>query len=404
MKRPTPGRVLVPALAAVALAGCSTAVAGTATPHLGTAFTERVGEVSLTDVIGDERHYLDQLLAIDDGTYLALLAGTTEADAVLVRLSPGQDGLEVDGTVALPPFDRESGLHVAADGTVAVFGTADDEETGEDLVFATVAPGADTAEEVDLEHGYGDFPPTVGGTALSADGQVLYVSFGYDGDVAGRVVAFDTGTGEVVDDVDVDPGSGTGEHYAGHLAVRPDGGVAVLVSAYDERVGSGADDDTPRAVLVEYDADLEPVGEPVPLLPDSVESISRELFVLPGGGYAAIAVDGVHQSSEIRLVVVRDGAVEQVHELDEVVDLDVVPDDVDLGPGGHYLYVPWSGSGGTQGVTTVDVTTGEAVAEVALCDGPGFAANVAVGADGTELLAGGGCGEEDPGELAVLLR
>ncbi|MGY1743766.1 MULTISPECIES: hypothetical protein [unclassified Blastococcus] len=403
MKRSAPVRALVPALLAAALAGCTSAVAGTAEPDLGTAFTQRAGEVSLTDAIGDERHYLNHLVALDDGTYLALMAGTSEDDAFLVRLAPGQDGLEVDGTVPLPPMDRETGLHVAADGTVAVFGTVD-AETGEDLVFATVAPDADSAEVVDLEHGYGDFPPTVGGTALSRDGAVLFVSFGHDGDVPGRVVAFDTGTGEVVDDVDVDPGSGPGEHYAGHLALRLDGGVAVLVSAYDERAASGGDDDTPRAVLVEYDADLEPVGEPVTLLPDAVESISRELFVLPGGGYAAVAVDGVYQSSEIRLVVVRDGAVEQVHELDEVVDLDVVPDDVDLGPGGHHLYVPWSGSGGTQGVTTIDLTTGEAVAEVALCDGPGFAATVAVGADGTELVAGGGCGEGDPEELAVLLR
>ncbi|MGY1771906.1 hypothetical protein [Blastococcus sp. SYSU D00813] len=404
MKHRSPARALVPALAAVALAGCSTAVAGTATPELDTAFTERAGELSLTDTIADERPYLQHLAAAPDGTFVALLAGGADGETLLVRLDAAGAGLEATGTVPLPPLDTDTRLLVADDGTVVVAGTVEGDDTGDEIVLATVAPGADTAEEVHLEHGYGDFPPTVGGTALSPDGQVLYVSFGYDGDVAGRVVAFDTGTGEVVDDVDVDPGSGTGEHYAGHLAVRPDGGVAVLVSAYDERVESGADDDTPRAVLVEYDADLEPVGEPVPLLPDSVESISRELFVLPGGGYVAVAVDGVYQSSEIRLVVVRDGAVEQVHELDEVVDLDVVPDDVDLGSDGRYLYVPWSGSGGTQGVTTIDLATGEAVAEVALCDGPGFAANVAVGADGTQLLAGGGCGEEDPEELAVLLR
>ncbi|WP_409331896.1 hypothetical protein [Trujillonella humicola] len=401
MTRPTPARALVPALMAAALAGCTTAVAGTAAPDLGTAFTERVDGVSLTDVIDDPQHYLADLAAAPDGTVVALMAGTSEEDAVVVRLAPGEDGLAVLGTVPVPPIEDDPGLHVAADGTVVVVGTADAEDTGEQVVLATVAPGADSAGTVDLEHAYGDFLPQVGGTALSPDGRVLYVSFGYHDDVPGRVVAFDAATGEVLDEVDVDPGSGPGGHYGRHLAVRPAGGVAVLVSAYDD----GAGDDTPRAVLVEYDAGLEPVGEPVTLLPDAVESISRELFALPGGGWLAVAVDGTYQSSRVRLVVVRDGAVDRVHALDEVVDLEAVPDDVDLGPGGHYLYVPWTGGDGdTHGVTTVDLATGEAVAQVPLCDGPGFAATVAVGSDGTELVAGGGCGEGDREDVAVLLR
>lgn len=404
MKRSSPARALVPALAAVALAGCSSAVAGTATPYLGTAFTERAGELSLTDAIADHGPYLQQLAAAPDGTFVALLPGGDDGETLLVRLDATGAGLEATGTVPLPPLDTDTRLLVAGDGTVVVAGTVEGDDTGDEIVLATVAPGAASAEVVELDHGYGDFPPGVGGTALSPDDAVLYVSFGYDGDVPGRVVAFDAGTGELLDEVDIDPGSGPGEHYGEHLAVRPDGGVAVLVTAYDDRTG-GVDDDTPRAVLVEYDADLEPVGEPVPLLADAEESITRELFVLPGGGYVAVAVDGTYQSSEVRLVIVRDGAVEQVYALDDLVDLDVVPDDVDLGPGGRYLYVPWTGGDGdTHGVTTVDLLTGEAVADVALCDGPGFAANVAVGADPTELLAGGGCGEGDREELAVLLR
>lgn len=393
-------RTALAALTLAGLAACSTATDGSATPFLGTAFTERAGEVSLTDAIDDQGPYLAHLVATPDGAYAALLAGDSDG-TVLVRLAPGREGLEVTGTVPLPAIDADSGLHVAADGTVAAVGTAEGEETGERLVFATIPPGAESAEVTDLEHGYGEYLPVLGDSALTSDGEVLYVSFGYEGDVPARVVAFDVATGEVLDDAEVDPGSGPGDHYAGDLALRSDGGVAVLVSAYDD----GTDDDSPRGVLVEYDADLEPVGEPVTLLPDSEESITREVFVLPGGGYVAVAVDGVYQSSEIRLVIVRDGAVEQVHALDEVVDLEVVPEDVDLGPGGRYLYVPWTaGDDRTHGVTTVDLGTGEAVAEVPLCDGPGFAANVAVGAGGTELLAGGGCGEGDREELAVLLR
>jgi hypothetical protein len=193
-----------------------------------------------------------------------------------------------------------------------------------------------------------------------------------------RLAEVDVATGEVRATGELQVPS-PGETRVADLALRPDGGLAALVSA-DRDAGGEVD----GVVLAQYDAGLRPLGVPVELVEEE-ESTGYALRVLGDGAVVASVLAGDLDTGEGRLVTVRDGAVAATAVLPGLgVDLAV-------GPGVDSVYLAQGRPGGAASVLTVDVATGETVAEVTLC-AAGVPAGLALGADG-RALAGAVCTE-----------
>ncbi len=403
---------LLAAAIVAATAGCSTAVAGTGSPTPldrvdgAGPFTRDAGALDVSAVLGEDYYALD-LAAAPDGTAVALLGEGALPDGdgtVVADLVATDGGPELGDTVLLPHLDDDATLHVGPDGTAVVLGGLE-EEDGYPLVLATVAPGAREAEVRDFEPMPAWGSPRVAATALSPDGRTLFATLHYAGAEApgNQLVAVDVATAQVTDSTIVDLAARGGNDagyatYAYELAASRDGGVTLHAS-----VDRDAEGDTNDVVLVRYDADLEPTGDPLPLLPDVDVSITRSVLPLPGGGTLAVAVDGIHDSPRARLFVVRDGAIEQVIELDELLGVAVAPDDVAVDPNGRHVLVPYETPDGRAGVATVDLATGEVAGDVTLCEDGGVD-QVAL-TSGTSAVVSVQCrvdGEDGPEELRLL--
>ncbi len=405
--RPTPR--------AAALLGAALLTAGCASfsdepPPLpvvsGTTLTEVLAEVEAD--AGVEGHVrVSDVAAAPDGSFVVLLTGDVGANhrGVLAEIVPGDGGLAVGAVTEAAPFADMGEVFVAPDGTVVALapvlpGTGDpgsgDGGREQDLALAVLEPGSDEADvrriAADAELG----TPDLGSGVLSADGATLFVSLRWsvDGATVNRLAAVDVATGEVT--ASASTGVPTpGEAVATDLALRPDGGLAALVSTDRDAAG-----DVDGVVLAQYDADLRPLGEPIELA-GARDSTGYDLHVLSDGAVVTSLLSGDLDTGTPLLVTARDGAVVATAALPgPAVDVAVDPAEELV----HLAYGELSGGiPAGAAVATVELATGDVAGFVGLCP-DGYPAPLAVAADGATVLATAGC-TEGPAlrDLAALL-
>ncbi|MGY1743767.1 MULTISPECIES: hypothetical protein [unclassified Blastococcus] len=302
-------------------------------------------------------------IAAAPGGSVVVLAGTRldpARPAVLAELVPGPAGPAVRRVVAIRPVDPLADLHVAPDGTVLVLGEPAD---GGGTLLVRLAPGATQAETAPVDTGartpYG--PAPVEGSALTPDGATLVLTVL---DLAGgapeaRLVTVDAATGAATGSRVIDVG--TPEHVvATEVAVRPDGGIAVLLLAALH--GDGAVDDP---VLAGFGPDLRPTGDLEHLAQHADAARGTSLQLLPDGG-AAVVVDVVGLGYPlVWLVVVRDGDAEVTNL--EPLGAHRPAAAVAVAADGRTAAVPYSGDDGRAGLATVDLGTGAVRADLTTC-------------------------------------
>ncbi|MGY1702624.1 hypothetical protein [Geodermatophilus sp. SYSU D00766] len=397
--RPTRSRAVLIG-SAVLVAGCSSTVAGSAQPAGAGPFTEITGRLDLATV--DDALDLYDVAATPDGGYVGLLTGNLgtahRQGSVLVELLPDDDGGLTVGRVTEGAAYAGDGLggevYVADDGTVVALGpvvSADGE--GFDLAVTLLPAGAEQVD-VALVAPHPDLgTPDEGTGVLSADGTTLYASLRWEVEedrYVNRLAAIDVATGALVasEQVQVET-DGVAVVY--ELALRPDGGVVALVQNTRDRTGEES-----GAQLVEYDADLQPVGDPVEVLPDESYDLGYAFEVLPDGA-AVVALRVGEDGADHRLVTVRDG--------EEPVSV-AIPGkawDVVVDAAGRHAYVDYTREENGAAVATVDLATGEVVADVVLCDELGTGAQLALAVDGSSLAARAECPGVDEADPLFLL-
>ena len=317
-------------LAVVLLAAGCTTVTGDPSPAPPT-FTEAVDSVALDAIAPAGVDVLD-LAPTPDGGTLALLADT--ADPAVTYLAP----IDEDGVGEVRRLDDAGDrLLVTADGTVLVIG-----------------PGRLTT----VGAGTVDLAVTGDVAALSPDGRRLYVANGTE------LAAVDPATGAVQGSVEI------GEGYTVKALAAAEDGPTALMS--DARATDLAD----VAVLGTWSADLEP-GPVVELAPDRPASIPFALR-LTGDGTAVVTLTAGSGDDPYRVVVVEDGEVTASH---VIPDTDRTPADLALSPDGRIAYLPVAGFEVTSGVISLDLASGEQLADARLCEGQATFGRVALAAD-----------------------
>ncbi|PWW23504.1 hypothetical protein JD79_02678 [Geodermatophilus normandii] len=388
---------------ALLLAGCSSTVVGRIAPTAAGPLTQEVGRVDADAELGHGLEAQD-VAATPDGGFVVLLtsADPLEHSSVLLELVPGDGGgLPAGAATEGGPFAAADDVQVAPDGTVVTTGVVliepgdprrREDPYGQDLVLAVLAPGADEPEVVPVEADPELDTPDAISAVLSPDGETLHgvLQWYVDGRFTSRVVRIDVASGEIVASAPLgvdDPGYASDVEIAPH----PDGGLVALVTVDRDAAGGGED-----VLVVRYDEDLQPVGEPVDVL-EREPGIGFAVAVLADGTVLASVLDGGYETGEARLVTVRDGAVEASTVLAGTAH-GLVPE-----PGGGHVYLSHSWPGGGAGVATVDLATGAVVADVPLC-ATGSATAPALSADGRTLAAGAACLEvDDHADLVVLV-
>jgi hypothetical protein len=404
-----------PSLTAAALlgtallaAGCASTVTGTATgstPELPPApAPESAGLPTVDlDTTATNELYVSDVAARPDGGFVVLLIADSgsEAGSSLVEVVPGDGGLTVGATTGAPLLDHPSEVLVAPDGSVVVLGTvppgagdpSGDGAEGSDLVLAV--PGPDGQLELrpvaaDPELG----SPESAEGVLSADGTTLYAALRWtvDGRIVGRLATIDVATGAVTATAPLGVGA-PGAAITFDVALRPDGGVAALVTADLEAPG-----DVQGTLVAEFDAQLRPVRPPVPLA-DGAESTGYALTVLPDGT-VVVSLTTPDEPDASWLVTVRGDLVQPAVQLPGVaLDLTLAPD------GRHVLasYTrPFDLTEPGATLATVDLVSGELVDELILCP-TGVSGPIATATGGQAVLATASCTdgskEEDPAYL-----
>ncbi|MGY1665917.1 hypothetical protein [Geodermatophilus sp. SYSU D00696] len=389
-------------LSSVLVAGCSSTVAGSALPAGAGPFTEVLDRIDLADV--DDQLDLYDVAATPDGSFVALLTGNlgtaNRQGGALVELVPGDDGLTVGAVVEGAPYagDGAGGdLYVADDGTVVAVGPvlagdgSDDEDR--DLALTVLEPGAGRADVVHVAADPDLGTPDEATGALSPDGGTFYASLRWEtreDTYVNRVAAIDVATGAVLasDQVRVPTDSVA---VVDEMAVLPDGGVLALVQNTSDSAG-----EVSGAQLVEYDAEMELVGEPVEVVPDASYDLGYTLDVLPDGTAVVTVVVG-DDGDDFRLMTVRDGAVQ------DSAAIPGKPWDVAVDAAGRHAYVNHTRAENGGAVATVDLATGEVVAGVVLCEELGTGSDLALAADGSSLAASAACPGVDSGSPLYLL-
>ncbi|MGY1669451.1 hypothetical protein [Geodermatophilus sp. SYSU D00710] len=394
MRSPRLGAVALLGTAVLA-AGCSSAVAGAARvePTAAGPFTEEVGRVDVDAATDDLLQVLD-LAASPDGGFVALLTSedpTLPASAFL-ELVPGDGGLTAGAVTEGPPLVSDGEVWVAPDGTAIAMapvllhpgdpGWAAD-PYGSDLVLTVLEPGADEPRVVPVAADPELGTPDLGTAVLSPDGTTLsaVLQWRVDGVFASRLATVDVATGDVLASAPLRVDAGG---WATEVAAAPhqDGGLAALVTVRNHEDGD-ADD----VVLARYDTDLQPVGEPVVLVGEEVGT-GHALAVLADGTVLASVYAGGYETGQALLLTVRDGVVGTSTVLPGPAP------DLAVEPGEGHVHLSHGRPGSPVGVATVDLATGQVVADVPVC-ADGTPAPVALAADGRTLASGAGCWDED---------
>ncbi|SEP28805.1 hypothetical protein [Trujillonella endophytica] len=315
------------------------------------------------------------------GSVVALAGFDAARPAVVAEYVPGPGGPQLARSVEIPPVDDYSDLHVAPDGTVLVLGQVVDGDGSTLLV--RIAPGATEAQVLTVATGaeaYSGGPAPIEGSALGPDGTTLAVTVNdYPGDVPfGRLLTVDAATGVVTADHQLELGAAN-RSTALEVAFRPDGGIALLALADLDDDGNVGD-----AVLAGYDADLRPDGEAVRLSGRS-DAWALDLHLLDDGSAVVLVDGGPLGGSDLALFVVRDGAVTLGADLDQL-EAERVPEAVAVAPDGRTAAVPYTDDG-RAALATVDLATGEVVADVQLCGAEGVTVYAYAVASGVAALA-----------------
>ncbi|MGY1771921.1 hypothetical protein [Blastococcus sp. SYSU D00813] len=319
------------------------------------------------------------------GGYVALVGavdGSTDSTR-LIRLFPPA-GAEPGGRTSwqMPALDFDADLAVTPDGTVLALGRGSVATTaGADVVLYALRPGQDVPQPVwstDAHSG-----SKGGHLALSPDGATAYVGhswFGSGPALGSTLAAVDVATGEVRAETVLDLGV-PGVVSVEAVEARPAGGATVLVSARSEDATGGS------LHVVEVDADLAPLGDPVDVAPGAASPRGHALAVAPDGTAVVALGTTAVTGTGYGLVVVRDGEVAASRPLAS----DWLPADLALDRTGRYAYVPLTHTGAAATLAAVDLATGVAVSEVPLCVTSASFGSVELAADGGSLVATGVC-------------
>jgi hypothetical protein len=316
--------------------------------------------------------------APDGGAYVVVSPEQQPAPPQqLVTVTGATGGFAITRSVSIPEVADVSGLHLLPDGTLVVSGrlqAAGVPRGG--YGFHVVDPVTGTARTTSFPYGPGAVS-SFGRSALSPDGRTLYLFLSVVTQVqtSERLVAVDPTTGAVLverdlgDDVAAVSRTPAGSEVSG-LVARPGGGVTLAFDATPEATSS---DRIPT--LLFFDAQLEPVGEPV-----GVTTLSE------GGETQAVAAAA-------------DGSVFLVVEVSEGAWILAVPDAGGAGPVlvqlADHLYdyafavepaQVWGLLSAYEGALAVDLTTGEVRGPVGVgCPGQDVRSIVAT-ADGAVLI------------------
>jgi hypothetical protein len=145
-------------------------------------------------------------------------------------------------------------------------------------------------------------------------------------------------------------------------------------------------------LLLEFDADLGMVGEPVELLGDGETGRPRGLQLTQDGA-AVISTEVVaDEGAFVQLIVVRDGEVTDRFDL----EAQAPPWAFALDPGDRYAYLPYGDESGQLVLGTLDLSTGDVVSAVPLCsavDPDRQRAPAELDADGESVVVATACGE-----------
>jgi hypothetical protein len=278
----------------------------------------------------------------DGGAHIVLQPPDGAGPLSLTTVDPS--GAPV-GSVALPPMAQVFGAHRLADGEVLVTGQFP--RPGRDYGFVAVDPvsGATrTVVAVPYEDGTAF---SFGRSALSADGSELFLFVATT--IALRhldlLVAVDPRTGAFIGGRDLfeevrQVSSAPVATHAGGLLPRRDGGVTLVFDVWPR--GAGV---VPDPGLLDYDADLQPVGTPTRVRVGGTPSDVQSAAVAPDGAVHLL----VQPRSGDRIVTVRDGVVDPVadlggHSYDDTMAIDTAAE---------WAVLPSAG-----GVRAVDLRTG----------------------------------------------
>jgi hypothetical protein len=268
-----------------------------------------------------------------------------------VTVGPVGGSFAIIRSVPVPPLDAVVGVHLLADGTVAITGRLQpggDPRGGYGLAVVDPVTGAARTTTV-VPYGKGA-ASAFGRSALGPDGRTLYlfVSVTTSSATRERLLAVDATTGEVLLERDLAADVAAASrapagHEAAGLMARPDGGATLVFDALPDR-------SRPERIptLLTFDAQLEPVGGPV------------EITTLAEGAETQAVAAGT------------DGTVFLVVEVTEGAWILAVPDGGGAGPVlvqlDDHLYdysmaveagQVWAVLPAFEGVRAVDLTTGE---------------------------------------------
>jgi streptogramin lyase len=330
------------ALAAAALTGCTSTVAGRADAAplsvLGstTPTSSTAGLVTGVAVIGEET---------------LLLVADPYGGSGLTVVSPATG--EVTGEVTLPQDTRADAVLVTDGGTLVAG------EYASGYALGRVDPAAGRfGGSVPVAGFPADATDTV--AAAAPDGGLLVGVERADG--APVLVRVDPATARVTATADLPVPEGSGVEA---VAAAPDGSVVVTA------VVPRDDGDTTAAVLLRLDADLAPAGDPVPLLPGE-GSASTGLAVGPDGtAYAVVAAD----SGSAAVVAVAPGA----DAPETLLPVETAPAELAVVDGELWVLHD------RVGLTRVDTDGGTVTGELRLCD-DGTADGLGAAADGSLVV------------------
>lgn len=349
-----------------------------ADPPSGGPRTRLLATVDLSEVGSGEASYAVSAVPTADGAYVAVHGGDDEA--WLATVAPTDDGLAVTDEDAMPVIGSLSGLDVMRvldDGRVLMAGLFQpSDDPGGNYGFVVVDPASGEVQQTRVPLPTEDGFEAEGRFGLSDDGRTLYAAVHYTGPgVDRRLLAVDVATGEVVAEHDVRADPATAGYpwidFWG-VAARTDGGLRVLL-----RAGTEAETEVTVPMIVDYVRDLQPLGEPAPLIDEPADTAT---LLVPGAadGTVFAIVDRGAGGEVIAVPVGGDRPIPLVRS----ADIDWLERQA-VEPGQVWLTVPlpW-------GAASIDLTTGEVAEPVdtGCRDGQGVRWALPGAADTTLLL------------------
>ena len=219
----------------------------------------------------------------DGGAYVVLSTPDHDLPHYLATVARTGSGYAVTGSVPIPRLRPVWDVHVLANGRVLVSGQFRGDRPGYGFLSVDPARGkVRRAEVIPFEHGT---ELASGASVLSPDGETitLFLSSFTDGRQLDLLMSADASNGRIrggrdlSEEVRAVSETGVGP-WSTWLFARPDGEVVLVFDAYPPGVGI---DGVPT--LIRYDRDLEPAGDPVPVVAAADAARLRAAAVAPDG-------------------------------------------------------------------------------------------------------------------------